>query len=145
MSEEKKMEETKKKIVNTDEVVIIDGVEYETWEQQVFNTCLSLLKNKLKGKELCFENMMIFVRHAMEVAEGTKKKGVEQKKLAIDLVKKIIEDSPISDEKEKLLLNICDMGLLSSTIDLIVAASKGQLDINVVKKSCLSCLPFFKK
>ena len=145
MSEEKKMEETKKKIVNTDEVVIIDGVEYETWEQQVFNTCLSLLKNKLKGKELCFENMMIFVRHAMEVAEGTKKKGVEQKKLAIDLVKKIIVDSPISDEKEKLLLNICDMGVLSSTIDLIVAASKGQLDINVVKKSCFSCLPFFKK
>tara|TARA_Y100000816_G_C25983313_1_gene513484 strand:- start:181 stop:618 length:438 start_codon:yes stop_codon:yes gene_type:complete len=145
MSEEKKMEEQKTKPVVSSDAIIIDGVEYETWEQQVFNTCLSLLKNKLKGKELCFENMMIFVRHAMEVAEGTKKKGVEQKKLAIDLVKKIIVDSPISDEKEKLLLNICDMGVLSSTIDLIVAASKGQLDINVVKKSCFSCLPFFKK
>lgn len=145
METEKKENLEEKKIVETSGVVLIDGIEYETYDSHVFNGCLKLLNNKLKDTEICFENMMTIVKHAMEIVEITKKKGEEQKKLAISLTKKIIVDSPISDAKEKLLLDMINMGLLSSTMDLIVAASRGELDINVIKKTCMSsCFPFLK-
>ena len=137
-----KVEEKVEDVVTSSQI-IIDGVEYETYDEHVFSGCMLILNKRLQHIEICFENMMAIVRLVMEVVETTKKKGEEQKKLAVKLVKKIIVDSPISDSKEKLLLDICDTGLLSATIDLVVAASKGELSINVVKKSCFKkCFPF---
>ena len=48
-------------------------------------------------------------------------------------------DAPITDEKEKLLLDLCDEGILGNTIDMIVAASKGELDINTAAKVATGC------
>ena len=137
--------ETDKKSVSTEDVVIIDGVEYETQEQKEFRECVEKVKKKLNHIELCLENIMVIVRYCMEVVELTRYKGHEQKKLVIKLVKKIVIDSPISDEKEKLLLDMLNSGILSATIDLVVAASRGELLINVVKKKCsTSCFSFLK-
>ena len=137
--------ETNKKSVSTEDVVIIDNVEYETLEQKEFRECVEKVNENLKHIEICLENIMVIVRYCMEVVELTRYKGYEQKKLVIKLVKKIVIDSPISDEKEKLLLDMLDSGILSATIDLVVAASRGELLINVVKKKCSTgCFSFLK-
>ena len=81
MENKKKEDLEEKKIVETSGVVLIDGIEYETYESHVFNGCLKLLNNKLKDTEICFENMMTIVKHAMEVVEITKKKRRRAKKI----------------------------------------------------------------
>ena len=70
----------------------------------------------------------------MEVVEASEAKGKRQKSLVVQLVKQIVKDAPISDEKEKFLLDMIDNGVLGNTIDLIIDASKGKLDINKVGK-----------
>ena len=62
----------------------------------------------------------------MEVVEATQLKGEDQKKLAIKLVREVVVEAPITDEKEKLLLDLIDQGVLGNTVELIVQASKGE-------------------
>ena len=98
-----------------------------------------LFKAKLQNMEICVENIMEILRFAMEVAEVTELKGEDQKDLAISLVRKVIVEAPVSDEKEKLMLDIIDQGILGNTVDLIICASKGNLDINkliTVTRNC---------
>ena len=72
------------------------------------------------------------------IEEKCKKKGVrltDQRKIVAEV---------ISDEKEKLLLDMLKEGVVASTIDLVVAASRGQLNINKVKKVVMTCWEFIK-
>ena len=99
-----------------------------------------LFKAKIHNIKICVENIIELLRFAMEVVEVTELKGDEQKVLAISLVRKVIVEAPVSDEKEKLMLDVIDQGILGNTVDLIICASKGNLDINklvtVTKKCC---------
>jgi hypothetical protein len=79
----------------------------------------------------------------MEVMEATKVKGPAQRDLAIKLVRQIVVEATISDEKEKLLLDMIDQGILANTIELVVAASKGNLDINTVVAVASGCCKLF--
>ena len=55
------------------------------------------------------------------------------------MVKKVVKDAPISDEKEKLLLDMIEEGVVGDVIDLVVSATKGELDINAVEKAAVGC------
>lgn len=115
-------------------------------EAKILEEILPMLKVKFKDTEVNAENLITILRFAMEIVETTEAKGEEQKKLAIKLVRQMIVDAPIKDEKETLLLNIIDNGILSSTIDLVVDASKGNVNINkVVEVASTCCLSFLKK
>ena len=74
----------------------------------------------------------------MEVVEASEAKGKRQKTLVIQLVKQIVKDAPISDDKEKFLLDMIENGVLGNTIDLVIDASKGNLNINKVGKCAKS-------
>jgi len=121
-------------------------VKIEMTEQKKENTdftkSLVDLKEKLSGKEISVGNMMTIVRFSMEVVEMTKVKGEEQRELAIKLIRQVIVDAPISDDKEKLLLDMIDQNVIASTIDLVVAASHGQLEINQVTEVVTKCCGF---
>lgn len=119
-------------------------IETGSEEQLVFNKAINILKDKLKQKDISVENVMIIVRNAMEVVESTQVKGEQQKYLAVNLIKKVVVDAPISDEKEKLLLDMLKEGVIGSTIDLVVAASRGQLNINKVQEVVMTCWEFIK-
>ena len=69
-----------------------------------------------------------------------------QKKLVTTIVRKIVVDAPIADEKEKLLLDMIDQGVVANVIDLVVSASKGEIDINsAVKVATGCCVSFLKR
>ena len=89
-----------------------------------FESYLMQLKEQLNDIDV---NIIIIVKHAMEIVELTELKGEEQKNMAIKLIKSFTKDL----DDIKILI---DDETLSSTIDLIVDATKGKLNINLKKK-----------
>ena len=81
----------------------------------------------------------------MEVVELTQLKGEAQRALAVRLVRRAVEDAPVSDDKEKLLLDMIDNGILDNTIDLVVAATQGQIDINTAITCATACCNLLKR
>ena len=101
------------------------------------------LNEKIGDMEIKAQTIIMVTKFSMEVVEATKLKGAAQKELAISLVRQVIVEAPISDEKEKLLLDMIDQGILANTIELVVAASKGNLDINMVVAVATGCCKLF--
>lgn len=99
-----------------------------------FESCLELLKDRSHNLEINGQNLMIIVKYAMEIIEVTELKGAEQKEMAIKLVKKFVNDSKLNYNITSTLNHIINSGALSVTIDLIVDATKGKININLKKK-----------
>ena len=135
-------EKNEKKVVETKEVEIV--MEKESPEKMIFNEVLKNLNEKLKDKEINVSNLMFIVQNTMEVVELSKAKGEDQKDLAVKLIEKIVVDAPISDSTEKLILDMIEQGVVGSTIDLVIAATKGELNINKASKVAMSCWEFIK-
>jgi len=141
---EKKEEIIEKKQEKVIEVQDVEVVMKESPEDIIFKEAFKSLNVKLKDTEINVSTIMTVVKIAMEDVELTKVKGEKQKDLALKLIQKIVKDAPISDEKEKLLLDMLKEGVVDATIDLVVAASKGQLKINLVKEVATNCWEFIK-
>ena len=75
----------------------------------------------------------------MEIVEATNLKGVEQKNLVEKLVRKVVKDAPITDEKEKLLLDMIDEGVVGDVVDLVVAATNGEVNVNAAEQAAVGC------
>ncbi len=135
------MSEEKKEVAAKEVELVVEEVK----QDPDFVDALKSAQDKLKDKEINIANIMSIVQVTMEAVELTKVKGEKQKDLAVKLIKKIIEDAPISDDKEKFLLDMLKEGVISSTIDLVVAASKGEIDINSVKEVAVGCCGFLIK
>lgn len=104
------------------------------------------LRNKMGDIEVNPENIMTILKFTMEIAEVTELKGEAQKVLCVKLIRDIIVEAPITDEKEKFLLDMIDNGTVGNTIDLIVGVSRGEIDINTVTQvGTTCCLAFMKR
>lgn len=114
-------------------------------DNEIFIEALAKLNGKIAGEEVNAKTIMTILRFAMEVVEATKVKGAEQKILATKLVRQVVVEAPITDDKEKMLLDMIDEDILGDTIDLIVSASKGELDINAVVEVATGCCAAFIK
>ena len=75
----------------------------------------------------------------MEIVETSQVKGEEQKKLVEKIVRQVVIIAPISDEKEKLLLDMIDEGVVGEVIELVVSATKGEVNINAVERAATGC------
>ena len=108
---------------------------------EAFNHCFTKLKTKIDSMGLVIntKNITLVIKLAMEIVEASALKGDEQKKLVEKIVRKIVVEAPIADDKEKLLLNMIDEGIVGDVIDLVVSASKGELNINVAEKAAVGC------
>ena len=104
-----------------------------------FERCLGLLKDKTKNTDINASTIIRVVRIAMEIVESTQLKGNAQKKLVNKLVRQIVVDAPISDKKEALLIDMIDEGIVGDVIDLVVSATKGELDVNALEKAAVGC------
>ena len=103
------------------------------------------LKNKIGDMEINADNITKVLKFAMECVEVTELKGDAKKDLAIKLVRQVVEEAPISDDKEKLLLDMIDQKILHGMVDLVVEAKEGKIDINAVKQVASGCCAVFKK
>lgn len=109
----------------------------------VFEKSYEELKKKIKDLEITPQTIIKVLRYSMEIVEASEAKGEEQKKIVEKLVKQVIVDAPISDEKEKLLLDMIEEGILGDMANLVVSATKGELNINAMAQvagvCCNSC------
>ena len=81
----------------------------------------------------------------MEIVEATKLKGKEQKVLVERIVRKIVNDSPLEESKKSIVISMLDEGIVGDVIDLVVSATKGELDINTVEEVATGCCLAFLK
>ena len=112
-----------------------------------YDECLKKLKNMLTelNLEITPDNITTVIKVAMEVVEASKLKGEAQKKLVTKIVRKVVVDAPIADEKEKLLLDMIDQGVVGNVVELVVSASKGEVDVNSAVKVAAGCCATFLK
>ena len=111
-----------------------------------FDAVYDQLKEKLGDVEINVTTITTVVKFSMEIVEMTQLKGKEQKKMVEKLVRKVVEDAPISDDKEKFLLDMVDEGVVGDVIEMVVSASRGELNINAtvdVAQTC--CMGFYAK
>jgi len=106
-----------------------------------FDTSLKKLNSALasRGIEITSKTITTVIKISMEIVEATNLKGVEQKKLVEKLVRKVVKDAPITDEKEKLLLDMIDEGVVGDVVDLVVAATNGEVNVNAAEQAAVGC------
>ena len=106
-----------------------------------FDTSLKKLNNALasKGIEINSKTITTVIKISMEIVEATNLKGVEQKVLVEKLVRKVVKDAPITDDKEKLLLDMIDEGVVGDVVDLVVSATRGEIDVNAAEEAAVGC------
>jgi hypothetical protein len=108
----------------------------------LLNTLLSEVKGQLAKNGTVFgsSTLHLAIKYVMEAIEKRNLKGLGQKEIAIALINELIKELPNSDEKT-LLSGLSQSGAIGNTIDLIVDATKGKINVNmavdVAKKSCL--------
>jgi len=112
-----------------------------------YDAALLKLQSTLKERniEVSSKTITQIVKIAMEVVEATKLKGKEQKVLVERIVRKIVNDSPLDESKKSIVISILDEGIVGDVIDLVVSATKGELDINSVEKVATGCCLAFLK
>lgn len=91
------------------------------------------------GISLSPATVMQVLRIAMEAVEGSPVKGAEQKDLAIKIVLEIAEGAKLPEDQLSLIKGLVEGGLVSDTIDLIIDASRGKLNINKAKQVAQGC------
>ena len=90
--------------------------------------------------------LTIIIKYTMEAIEKTPVKGKQQLDFALRIIGDLIKELPDSDEK-LFLIQTHKNGGIKDTIELVVAASKGELNINqvaeVASSSCIKpCIDY---
>lgn len=112
---------------------------------KIFENSLRELRNRTNDIDINAKTIISVVRFAMEIVEATTLKGEEQRVLVEKLVRQVIIDAPINDSKEQILLYMIDQGIVGDIIDLVVSATKGELNVNAaIEISKVCCLGFCK-
>jgi hypothetical protein len=95
------------------------------------------------GIALSPSTVMQVLRIAMEAVEGSPIKGEEQKELAVKIILELAEGAELPDEHKFLIKSLAEGGLINDTIDLVIEATKGELDINKAKNIAKGCFARF--
>jgi hypothetical protein len=94
------------------------------------------LRERIANLELTPASVITVMRHAMEIVEGLTVKGEAQKDIAVALVKEVLEGTDID---AGLLAGLVDGGMLSSAVELVIAATQGDLAVNVRRRARRFC------
>jgi hypothetical protein len=111
-----------------------------------FDKLLREVSNKIKNIGISKNTLHLFLQIIIETVEKSNVKGGDKKKeLAILIMRDLVELTPQSSEKEY-ILELIHNGTIANMIDLVVLASRGEVNINKVinvSKNC--CFGFLKK
>jgi hypothetical protein len=89
------------------------------------------------------DNLMIVTKMAIEAVELLiDLKGADKKTAVIDVITRL--NGVLVADEQRTLLSIVITEVIPNTIDLVVSASKGNMDINKVKTCCVSFFKLFK-
>lgn len=109
--------------------------------RQINGVLLRNLKMRLinYGINIDISTVMKCVIHAMEVVEESNLKGNNKKLMVIILIKTLLDESTINNEKKEIIKTLLNEQLINNTIDLIVDATYLRFDINNAKHLTQTC------
>lgn len=128
----------------SDTIVSKIGDVVEDLTEDLLNGVLDKVKESLGDLGVKPSTLPKIIQFVMEAIEDTPTKGPAQKDFALKVIGALIDELHESDEK-KLLQETFKSGGIEGTIDLVVSATKGELNINqAVDVAVNSCIcPFF--
>lgn len=97
---------------------------------------------ELLGLDLCISpsTLSLVIKYTMEAVENTPTKGPAQMDFALRVIGDMIAELPKSDEKV-FLSQTLENGGIRNTIELIIQATQGNINVNqVIKVATKSCL-----
>ena len=94
---------------------------------------------KKANLEISPNTIIKILSFAMEAVEQCPVKGRMQKDLAIKIVIEIANVSGLSPENIEIIKSIAEGELISSTIDLVIDAAKGNINVNNVEQVATNC------
>jgi len=105
-------------------------------------SCFELLKARVEDMGVNPQTLVMISRYAMEISEKTNLKGADKKDLVLQLLAKLVNESSLEGDNKNACLALLEGGVVETTIDLIVEASKGNFKFNKksmvgLAKSCL--------
>jgi hypothetical protein len=139
---------TKSVVAPVDSVMLYDVVVdvAEDTLEEMLRDVIAKVKTRIGEIDMgnvSLSTLPLLIRIVMEAVEHTIIKGNAQKVFAMRVISELIAELPESIEKG-FLKATCESGGIEGTIDLVVAASKGELDVNKVASVALnSCAPQF--
>jgi hypothetical protein len=105
-------------------------------ESLLFEVALNTVHDYLadQGIEIVSEKTLMtalpLVIECVETIKGKNISGVQKKDLALRVVRFVVVESPIEEGRKVMLLNLIDGGTIETTVDIIIAASKGKFELN---------------
>lgn len=121
---------------------VIDAIE-DAEESPLFKGLLAKVKSRATSVGISVTTVTTVLKYSMEVVELSDITGSEQRELALDLVKRVIDDANMSNDTRAACDAVIESGILIGVIDLVVDATKGKLSINAVQKKAKRCLKGF--
>ena len=97
-------------------------------KEQRKNEAKGKLIEKSKSIEVTPETVITILQYAIEAVSVLTVPEGERRDHVLDLVREAIVEAPICDEREKLMLDIVDSGILGHMFDLVMSAANGKLD-----------------
>lgn len=120
-----------------------DEIQNTTMHQRLYN---ELIK-KIDHIKITSDNLILILEYVIELVEKVQDiKGNKKKALAIILIKEVVEHSNMEDNEKELCMNMINNGIIGNTIDLVINAANGKLDISQVIQETTNCclIPCFR-
>ena len=132
-------------ITSSEDAVDRVGDIVENTVEDLMTQIMEYVKSMLQDVGIKPSTLPKVIGYVMEAIETTPMKGKEQKDFCLKVIDGLIQELHDSDEK-KILQDISSSGGIEGTIELVVSASKGELNINNVGKvACTSYVfPLFQ-
>jgi hypothetical protein len=122
-------------------------------DQQVLQTFVASIRNAIKNNSIDTSSAMKLIVISMEIIESFNVNNNDKKEYVIMAIQEIAKgddmiigtsDDTISPEVVKSLITMINDNLLDEVVDIICLASKGEFNVNKIKKTCFGCFSIVK-
>ena len=113
--------------------------------QDIVANTIYELKQKFGETRITANTIHVLLREVIELVEHYSCPGSEKREHVVTIVKALVTDLVDNDEEKRIILEMIDKKILENTIDLIILATKGKLNINnkQTQKKVASCCKSF--
>jgi hypothetical protein len=121
--------------------------------QQVLQKFITSIKDAIKNKSIDTSSAMKLIVVCIEIMENMESENIDKKQYVILAISEIAKgddlilgtsDDTISPQVYESLIVMINRDLISEVIDIICLASKGNIDVNKIKKTCFGCFTIAK-
>jgi hypothetical protein len=95
----------------------------------LYERLLGRIKDELPDIKLDHKVIFKILKILLEIIDVYEMTGDEKKQLVLKMLRKYVDESNMSDDEKELCNSLITDGTLSETINIIIAAARGELDI----------------